>query len=208
MVDLANAHDKQKNFIVYKSIRRAHIEIKGYFLIMLYFASCLFGVLRVNTLFFPYFAESIVSYAIQTDQLRFFSCIYLPQFVLYTGLMLSGLSAVGGAAVPILFAFKGYSFGMLLAALFRTYQWNGIGHFWAFFWIPETICLCAMLNYERYTALVSRRLALGCFTSRSGIAAAKETRRMIKSYIFICTVSALFCALATLFRFILIKIFL
>ena len=172
-----------------------HINAIIFLFAALYFVGCLLGALSGRMSFFSYYADSLYSLMAQTNLTGCFSSLFLPQFILFSGLVMAGYSALGAMLVPLLFILQGYNFGVMVASLYYSYGWAGIIRLWAFFWVPETVCLCLALFFSRRSWIMSFSILQSCFGKRNG-SYPHEAQRLLKSYLLVSAVSAFSCVIA------------
>lgn len=174
---------------------------------IVYFAGCLLGVSGGKIRFLQVYADSILPLMVKTDYLHYFTLIFLPQYIMYTALLFSGLSAIGCPFIPALFLIKGYSFGIIISALYKARQWQGLAHIWAFLWLPEALCLCLMLYYAGFCWKASRSIAVISLWHQSRQPVSGCAKRAIHGYIFVCSIAAFVCLISSVLQVGIVRLF-
>lgn len=175
--------------------------------VIVYWGGCLFGILSGQMRFLELYADALLPLITKTDYLHYFAVIFLPQFVMFTALFFFGSSAVGFPFIPLLFLIKGYNFGTLSAALYGCNRLRGLVHVWAFFWLPETVCVCLMLYHAGICRSSSRAIAQASFYRRNVQAACFSVKSALSSYIFVSAVAAFACLISSLLQVAIVRLF-
>lgn len=135
--------------------------------------------------FLQIFADTNHSISTHSEWIELFSSAFLSKSILLLFMVAAGLSAIGFAIIFLLFAVKGFGFGVVTLALWNASGNAGLAQIWAFQWIPEAIFLGMMLYLADAAWPLSRKLGRICFTAK-GISMPLELRqRLVSRYLIV-----------------------
>lgn len=100
--------------------------------------------LHDNALYYTYYLENMISFLQSNYLLPLFLHNFLVAIAMMTGILLSGLSAIGSPALFLLIFLKGLGSGTLLLQLFTAYHWNAIPYYLINFGVSEAFLVTGM----------------------------------------------------------------